>query len=737
MPPEIEPSEIVTAGDYSMRDRESVTGEKQANVTYRVSARGGRPLGRGGELEGIAKKDFPDFRAELVRRADAAREEMRARLLGIRDEIRALLKNPDLDIQKRKDLEGQASWAEKTAAKTDPDVASAGIFLKDYENDEVLKRCMVIRGHLNGLTALVDSVRPLFRKELDGDGLYVRADLNMISRAVASSKVDELLGTRILSEEKFGLDPDGKVIGISVMVDGAGVSGSLPPDGTDYFLETDYRRHEVQKGLYDLEAMDYITGQLDRHPGNIFIDPDTGEVRGIDNDIAFPELGREELLAKYTDANKVVVNRPLFLHEDTARRIELMNPEELRSTLKGVKNADGTGGGGLSEESIEGAVTRLNEMKEHVAALRRTGHVVSRFDGSTYAEAIRHQEAQFEQHALANGLKKGAPGSTLDTSTTSDHLSGCPKTSYLGSIALTARRCQYGEEQAEKLGAKPKIVRAGIQHIREATGSSAKAGRSPEHAEFGRLSGKWRSGVKAAFLDDRKGEMDALNARVAACNEQLARLENPSRMDRFKAFFRGGIDKVKASISEKRTGVQEEIVALERQVDAEVSKHYEKEKPNLWDAARGNVVAQKLAAEEKEETALHLAPELGVKVKPEEIPVDEKGKYEEILSGSVPDVRKKMGMEDDEEPEPSLMPDLETVEDVVKPGPEMERPKEPLKELVIEEFIPIIEPKDNVREALREGTVKQRIAQFSQGEGQKTGGPSEKEKPKIGPGTHL
>jgi hypothetical protein len=43
----------------------------------------------------------------------------------------------------------------------------------------------------------------------------------------------------------------------------------------------------VQKGMSDLQLFDALTGQRDRHAGNIYIDPDTGAITGIDDDAPF------------------------------------------------------------------------------------------------------------------------------------------------------------------------------------------------------------------------------------------------------------------------------------------------------------------------------------------------------------------------------------------------------------------------------------------------------------------
>ncbi len=49
----------------------------------------------------------------------------------------------------------------------------------------------------------------------------------------------------------------------------------------------DFENPVTQKEFADLQLIDYLTGQTDRHPGNIYVDSETGEVTGIDNDQAF------------------------------------------------------------------------------------------------------------------------------------------------------------------------------------------------------------------------------------------------------------------------------------------------------------------------------------------------------------------------------------------------------------------------------------------------------------------
>ena len=55
------------------------------------------------------------------------------------------------------------------------------------------------------------------------------------------------------------------------------------------FQPVDFKDPGVQKGMSDLQLFDALTGQTDRHGGNIYIDPVTGAVTGIDDDFSLRE----------------------------------------------------------------------------------------------------------------------------------------------------------------------------------------------------------------------------------------------------------------------------------------------------------------------------------------------------------------------------------------------------------------------------------------------------------------
>jgi hypothetical protein len=137
----------------------------------------------------------------------------------------------------------------------------------------------------------------------------------------------------------------------------------------------------LQRSLIQLQIIDAITGQADRHGGNYIIDRDreTGAVRGvkgIDNDICFG--------SKVTDPEQLVPRRPRrdgdpdMLFDARARRdakafawgvslppvidramrdaVDGLDPAALRASLEGL----------LTEAEIDATMARLDLVKAHV-----------------------------------------------------------------------------------------------------------------------------------------------------------------------------------------------------------------------------------------------------------------------------------------------------------------------------------------------------------------------------------
>ena len=142
-------------------------------------------------------------------------------------------------------------------------------------------------GHLNPLDAPA-----AFDSGVPGDNSLLE------NRAVASYRIAELLGQANMivntgfAEFSFN---NKKKRGLAMEV----ASGRSPKkavkvhasDAYDpisfYDPRIDIYDPNLHKNLSSLQVMDVITGQVDRHAGNYFVNSETGDVKGIDNDFSF------------------------------------------------------------------------------------------------------------------------------------------------------------------------------------------------------------------------------------------------------------------------------------------------------------------------------------------------------------------------------------------------------------------------------------------------------------------
>ena len=112
------------------------------------------------------------------------------------------------------------------------------------------------------------------------------------------------------------------------------------------------------KQIADLQVIDYLCGNLDRHYGNLFYKVDDNGrligVQGIDNDTSFGSNapGEKDLQRLPGTANMGVIS------ESMANKIKDMSPEMLRFTLRGR---------GLSEAQLDFAALRLEQLKAAIA----------------------------------------------------------------------------------------------------------------------------------------------------------------------------------------------------------------------------------------------------------------------------------------------------------------------------------------------------------------------------------
>lgn len=124
---------------------------------------------------------------------------------------------------------------------------------------------------------------------------------------------------------------------------------------------------ETANGLLRLQVFDWITGQVDRHPGNYFIDPASGAVKAIDNDCSFGvnSVPKDVDVREQSNLSLIMPNNgSLMLRMPTVVTQEIkdqiinlyLHEADLRETLNQY----------ISKEEIDATIERLNMLTTHV-----------------------------------------------------------------------------------------------------------------------------------------------------------------------------------------------------------------------------------------------------------------------------------------------------------------------------------------------------------------------------------
>jgi hypothetical protein len=153
----------------------------------------------------------------------------------------------------------------------------------------------------------------------------------------------------------------------------------------------DYTDPRIQKGMSDLQLFDAITGQLDRHGGNIYVDPATGKVTGIDDDKSF---GNGKAVAAITDRDPKATHYrglPEQVDEATALDILSKDPQELWTVLA-PKSSDGKP---LSNGEINDARRRLMAVQSYLRDLRDNGKLVKVWNAQTYQKTMQYPNRSY------------------------------------------------------------------------------------------------------------------------------------------------------------------------------------------------------------------------------------------------------------------------------------------------------------------------------------------------------
>lgn len=254
-----------------------------------------------------------------------------------------------------------------------------GYFKADFDRERVAKELE---------KALDDTFMPGL-----GDDIGIKDDdPRNAARAVASSRVDQLLGTNVLSQDTFAKH-GGQVGVVSPQAKGRTIRENIYSDVADSrsvrsakqvnmraggvfsiqgdqvfkmlvqkYNELDWADPEIQRGMANLQALDYLTGQIDRHGNNIVVDPETGQVTGIDNDLAFGSSYKDTFEEEGWDKNR---GMPTLIDGELAERLVFMDDGQYEQTLRGKKGDYGH----LNEDEIQAAMTRFYRLRAYCEEL--------------------------------------------------------------------------------------------------------------------------------------------------------------------------------------------------------------------------------------------------------------------------------------------------------------------------------------------------------------------------------
>jgi len=173
----------------------------------------------------------------------------------------------------------------------------------------------------------------------------------------------------------------------------------------------DFKDPRVQKGMSDLQLFDAISGQSDRHGGNIFVDPATGEVSGIDDDKSFGKGINAADQATPQTGFSFYRALPALVDEETAKAILKLDPTNLPEQLLPAE----TDSKQLTEKEIEEAVRRFVGVQLYLRDLQKKGALVGQngtsWNQATYDRAMADPTTNYlgyQAEILQNALQQSA-----------------------------------------------------------------------------------------------------------------------------------------------------------------------------------------------------------------------------------------------------------------------------------------------------------------------------------------
>lgn len=233
---------------------------------------------------------------------------------------------------------------------------------KDYESYNMRKSFMTNNEIKNqGLQILKKGVAA--EKPTNGEfgELHIGAELS--GRNTASSRLAEAFGVgNLLAHSKdMTINVDGKEIAGCFMEFAEGIDmRNCKGENLERLSKVELSNTPgFTKDMCNLEILDYICAQSDRHAGNIFLKLDENNrpigLQGIDNDLSLSDFSK-----KYPGQRIPMKQGELkdlhFMSEDMAKKIQNIKPQDLKRLV----------GDKISESELEALQGRVKDVQEHI-----------------------------------------------------------------------------------------------------------------------------------------------------------------------------------------------------------------------------------------------------------------------------------------------------------------------------------------------------------------------------------
>ena len=246
----------------------------------------------------------------------------------------------------------------KVMSKLYPDIFPPGTDAARILGKQVMNElCDVVwEGYRTGYTYSIAGIPDGSRMDNRNAAMSAAAELLGCSGVIARSRPMTMIG------------PDGMEVEGTFMAEAKGFDlNNLPPEAEGIGRKALKKGEGEQvsaftkalKSIADLQVLDYICGNIDRHEGNMLyeIDPETKKfkkVQGIDNDLAFGTIvptGEENVNYLTVPSKMSIVTESMY------NTIMKLTPEELRFSLRGFD---------LSEEELDAAGKRLKFLQDQL-----------------------------------------------------------------------------------------------------------------------------------------------------------------------------------------------------------------------------------------------------------------------------------------------------------------------------------------------------------------------------------